>query len=182
MPKLSADLDAFLQSPARGERVSLLELQDMAGERGFGFFLAMLALPSGVPVPAAGYSIPFGVLLLLLAVQMLIGYHKPWLPDRVRQWSVPMTFAKAVLEKGSWLLKRIEVFAKPRWVWICRSDSGQRALAIAIALTSTTKESQSSTVPSPKRASTQASFTKPSAAPCVVMVTLSSLKVSLSAP
>lgn len=134
MAKLSADLDAFLQDPKRGEQISLLELQQMAGERGFGFFLALLALPSGVPVPAAGYSIPFGILLLFLALQMVLGLRQPWLPDRVQRWSVPTSFAKAVLEKGSWVLKRVEVFARPRWSWICRSHVGHRVLALAIAL------------------------------------------------
>ena len=136
MNKLSADIDAFLQDPKRGEQISLQELQNMAGERGFGFFLALLALPSGVPVPAAGYSIPFGILLFLLAAQMLVGYRQPWLPERVQQWSVPTSFAKAVLEKGSWILKRVELFARPRMSWICHSHVGHRALAVAIALMS----------------------------------------------
>ena len=134
MAKLSADLDAFLQDPERGERISLLELQHMAGERGFGFFLALLALPSGVPAPAAGYSIPFGVLLFFLASQMMVGYHEPWLPERVQRWSIPTNFAKAVLEKGSWILKKVELLSRPRWSWICRSRVGHRALAGAIAL------------------------------------------------
>ncbi len=134
MAKLSADLDAFLQDPKRGERISLLELQHMAGERGFGFFLALLALPSGVPAPAVGYSIPFSILLFFLAVQMLVGIHEPWLPQRIQQWSVPTSFARVVLEKGSWLLKKIELVSRPRWSWICRSRVGHRALAVAICI------------------------------------------------
>ena len=39
-----------------------------------------MALPSALPVPAPGYSIPFGIVLLLFAFQRLLGRKSPWIP------------------------------------------------------------------------------------------------------
>ncbi|WP_026100804.1 exopolysaccharide biosynthesis protein [Synechococcus sp. PCC 7336] len=134
MARLSQDLDTFLQSPDRGDRISLKDIQLLAGERGFGFFLVLLALPSGLPIPAAGYSVPFGVALFFLATQMIAGTPQPWLPGEIARWSVPTAFATSVLGKGRWLLSKIELIARPRWPWMCQRSLGRRVLGMAIAL------------------------------------------------
>lgn len=82
MAKLSTDLEAYFFGESAPEVVTLQELLKLSGDRTFGFLLVMLSFPSALPVPAPGYSTPFGLLILLLAVQMLWGRHEPWLPFR----------------------------------------------------------------------------------------------------
>ncbi|MEO0803414.1 MAG: exopolysaccharide biosynthesis protein [Cyanobacteria bacterium J06642_2] len=137
MAKLSEDLTAFLRAPERGDKISMSEIQTLAGERGFGFLFIILALPSALPVPAPGYSIPFGLVLGFLALQMVAGRQTPWLPQRARRASVPLDLGRALLEKGTWLLQRAEFFTRPRLPWLCQSFVGRRALGVAIALMAT---------------------------------------------
>ena len=39
----------------------------------FGFVLCLVALPSALPIPAPGYSLPFGVMIMFVATQLLWG-------------------------------------------------------------------------------------------------------------
>jgi len=58
------------------------EVFERIGDRGFGVLLIILSLPSALPVPAPGYSTPFGILIAVLALQMIAGRTTPWLPER----------------------------------------------------------------------------------------------------
>lgn len=134
MARLSEDLEAFLHHPQQGERITVAALEEMAGERGFGVLLALLSLPSALPLPAPGYSIPFAVLILFLSIQLVAGSLVPWLPERIKRRSVQSGFAASILTKGSRLLRRIELISRPRHSWICRSGVGRRILGMAITL------------------------------------------------
>ena len=46
----------------------------------YAISFVLLSLPSALPIPAPGYSLPFGVVLLVLGIQMLLGVKVPWLP------------------------------------------------------------------------------------------------------
>jgi hypothetical protein len=49
----------------------LADILLLAGERTFGSLLVILSLPRALPVPTPGYSTPFGVLISLLAIQLI---------------------------------------------------------------------------------------------------------------
>ncbi|MEO0888190.1 MAG: exopolysaccharide biosynthesis protein, partial [Cyanobacteria bacterium J06648_10] len=55
----------------RSAEVTLNEILEIAGERTFGFLFVLLSLPSALPIPAPGYSTPFGIVMFLLAVQLI---------------------------------------------------------------------------------------------------------------
>jgi hypothetical protein len=80
--------------------------------------LVVLSLPSALPVPAAGYSVPFGMLLMALAVQMLTGCARPVIPGRLARVSLSGQFAAKVLKAAAWFLERIELLVRPRMRWI----------------------------------------------------------------
>jgi hypothetical protein len=132
MAKLSTDLEAYFFGESAPEVVTLQELLKLSGDRTFGFLLVMLSFPSALPVPAPGYSTPFGLLILLLAVQMLWGRHEPWLPFRER--SLKLSTVQRILKAGLPWLKRIEYVARPRWSGVCETTVGQFILAIAVSL------------------------------------------------
>ncbi|MEC8209414.1 MAG: exopolysaccharide biosynthesis protein, partial [Verrucomicrobiota bacterium] len=60
--------------------ISIREITRAVGEKGFGLLLIVLSLPSALPVPAPGYSTPFGLVTALIAFQMIIGRTTIWLP------------------------------------------------------------------------------------------------------
>ena len=58
---------------SKNQSLKVSELFNHLGSKGFGVVLVFLSLPSALPVPAPGYSTPFGIAIALIAFQILIG-------------------------------------------------------------------------------------------------------------
>lgn len=93
-------------------------LLDRVGDKGFGLLLLVLALPSALPVPAAGYSVPFGILLLGVGLQMILRRPRPVFPSRLRSTRLPRGLMDQMLKAGIWFFGRIERWIRPRLEWI----------------------------------------------------------------
>ncbi|MEM9025405.1 MAG: exopolysaccharide biosynthesis protein, partial [Verrucomicrobiota bacterium] len=98
----------------------------------FGFILMLLALPSALPVPAPGYSTPFGIAIVLLGGQLIMAGRVPWLPQKVRNLRLGATVAEKMLSTASGFLKKVEHIIQPRMRWITAKQS-RRVLGIIIA-------------------------------------------------
>jgi hypothetical protein len=114
--KLSDELEQVLKTD--GEALTVETLVARVGDRGFGLLLLVLSLPSALPVPAAGYSVPFGLLLLVLAVQMLIGKTRPVFPRRLEKVRISSSFAEKLIAGAAWIFKRLEWVIRPRMKWV----------------------------------------------------------------
>ncbi|MGQ9836462.1 MAG: exopolysaccharide biosynthesis protein [Cyanobacteriota bacterium] len=125
----SADTEG---SPEEAIRVE--QILELAGERSFGLFLVILSFPSALPIPAPGYSTPFGFLIFLLAAQLVAGRTTPWLPKRVLQQSISRKHFQKIVQTGIPWLQRIEKISRPRWTSLCRTRVGQRLLGILTGL------------------------------------------------
>lgn len=136
MAKLSAELNRYFFEEDRANTITLADILAIAGERIFGFLLVILSLPSALPIPAPGYSIPFGVLMFLLAIQLIGGAKTPWLPEKMMKGSMKTKTAQKFVNMGLPWLKRIEAITKPRLSYICTSVVGRLVIGIAIALMS----------------------------------------------
>ncbi|WP_019507581.1 exopolysaccharide biosynthesis protein [Pleurocapsa sp. PCC 7319] len=136
MAKLSIELNRYFFEESRGQKVTLADILTLAGERVFGFLFVILALPSALPIPAPGYSVPFGVAMFFLAIQLIIGRDRPWLPAKIMNGSMPLEKVQGVVKKGIPWLQRIEALTQPRFSSICTSLPGRVVLGSAIALMS----------------------------------------------
>ena len=136
MAKLSVELNRYFFEETRAEKVTLSEILTLAGERIFGFLFVILALPSALPVPAPGYSIPFGIAMFFLAIQLIIGRDRPWLPAKIMNGSMSLKNVQGFVKKGNFWLRKIEALTKPRLSYICTSIVGRVIIGIAIALMS----------------------------------------------
>lgn len=136
MAKLSTELKDYFFAPERGEKVTLGEFFALAEERIFGFLFVILALPSALPIPAPGYSIPFGVAMLFLAAQLVIGRDRPWLPEKMLNGSMKLETVQSFVKKGAPWIEKLEKITKPRQSFICNRFPGRIILGIAIALMS----------------------------------------------
>lgn len=121
---------------ASSTKVSLANLLDLAGERTFGFLFVLLSFPSALPVPAPGYSVPFGIAMLLLACQLILGHDEPWFPKRWREHGFERTQVQQILKTGLPWLRRIEAISRPRLTRVCTSLPGRIIIGCAIALMS----------------------------------------------
>ncbi len=134
MARLSVELHRYFFEEERSEGVILADIILLAGERIFGFLFVLLALPSALPVPAPGYSIPFGIVIFILASQLIAGARRPWLPKRVMSHPIALSKIQGILKAGIPWLEKIELLSRPRLTYICTSLPGRVIIGSAIAL------------------------------------------------
>ncbi len=127
---LSASLQGLLATET--EHLSVGSIVERVGDRGFGLLLLVLSLPSALPIPAAGYSVPFGIILLLLSVQMLTGRPRPVFPARLERVRLGRQSADRLLRGGERLFRFLEWIVRPRLRWI--GSRGGRAFMGALVM------------------------------------------------
>lgn len=113
--------------------IKMGDIIDAVADRGFGLVLMLLALPSALPVPAPGYSTPFGIAIVLLGGQLIAGARIPWLPQKVRSLNLSKGIADKMLSAAASFLRKIEHIIKPRMRWITSRQS-RRGLGAIIAM------------------------------------------------
>ncbi|NJK34199.1 MAG: exopolysaccharide biosynthesis protein [Oscillatoriales cyanobacterium SM2_2_1] len=142
LPSETSGLTQPSENPLQNEvpkdqiKVTLGDLLDLAGERAFGFLFVLLSFPSALPIPAPGYSVPFGFAMLLLAGQLLVGKSEPWFPRSWRNQGFAVNKVRQVLKMGLPWLRRIESISRPRLTQVCTSLPGRSGIGLAIALMS----------------------------------------------
>jgi hypothetical protein len=136
MARLSTELHRYFFEEVTTPQVSLKEILSLAGERTFGFLFVLLALPSALPVPAPGYSVPFGIVMLLLAGQLIIGRTRPWVPEGWKDKQFDLIAVQKVVKAGGPWLRRLESISRPRLTYVCTSLPGRVIIGIAISLMS----------------------------------------------
>jgi hypothetical protein len=118
----SRGLSQLLAEHARtlnSDRVSLGELASLLNTRSIGALLLALALPMVLPVPAPGISVVFGVPLMIISVQLMLGYRRAWLPPIARQ-SIARANYVAAVERALPILRRLERMVRPRASWLVK--------------------------------------------------------------
>ena len=113
--------------------ISISEITRAVGEKGFGLLLIVLSLPSALPVPAPGYSTPFGLVTALIALQMIIGRTTIWLPQKIGTIRIKPKLAEKMLCSASKFLSKIERYICPRRKWI-HGRAGQVSLALVVLI------------------------------------------------
>ncbi|MEC7241864.1 MAG: exopolysaccharide biosynthesis protein [Myxococcota bacterium] len=131
--RLSRELDQFLESLG-GEDSTLGALLDSIAGKGFGLLLMVLALPAALPIPAPGYATPFGLLMVFLGAQMLVGKSHPWLPASLRGKTLKYkTCAFAVRNSGK-VLRLVEWLVRPRLSGLARNRVFLSLVSLVIIL------------------------------------------------
>jgi len=126
-------LSAIIAEMLGSQVVTVGEVADRVAQRGFGLIMSVLALPTMIPVLPPGSAAFIGLLYILLAVQMLIGLPRPWLPVRVRNYRLTSGTMRMLQERGIPLLRRVERLARPRATWV-PDALVTRAVAVAVLL------------------------------------------------
>ena len=126
---LSQDIQKIIN---KHESLSLKKVMNQTHESVFGFLLALLALPSALPIPAPGYSIPFGVVIILLALQIIMGRKSPWFPEKIENKEVSIIKLKGGIKKIKTFITFFEKLIKPRLSWVY--SRGQNLFGFIILL------------------------------------------------
>jgi len=113
---LSSDLKQILTAH-ENDAISVRDIVATLGDRGFGLLIVLLSLPSALPVPAAGYSIPFGILLAILAAQIIAGRSTPWLPNWALNMKLGRKMSEGIVNYAVKFFDRMEHLIKRRFEW-----------------------------------------------------------------
>jgi hypothetical protein len=95
-------------------RVSIGDVVQALGDRSFAPVMILLAVPNAIPfIP--GSSTVLGLLLAVVAIQLVLGMRRVRLPARLNRWSFDREgFARLVAKVTPWLT-RFERMARPRF-------------------------------------------------------------------
>ena len=99
---------------AQGEKLSLREMVEAFGERGFGAVILMLALMALFPWPPGGKAV-FSVPIILIAAELALQRDRVWLPRWLLNLSVSRASYRTAAEKILPRLQRVERLTRPRW-------------------------------------------------------------------
>lgn len=96
----------------KGELVTTLSaINNRLKDQSLGVFIILLSFPSALPVPAAGYSTPFGILLLWIGWLFLRGGQQIQLPNK---WlNKPFKINAKIVRGGIKLITFLEKFIHP---------------------------------------------------------------------
>jgi hypothetical protein len=133
-PQRTSDIIDELLLRNGGERLRLGELLSGLHERAFGLAMTLLVLPNCLPMPGIPYvSTLTGVPILILALQLLLGRHEPWLPHRMALWSAPRARLGRFWTRVAPAVRRVENLLRPRLTSLTEPRQ-ERLWAAAIAL------------------------------------------------
>jgi len=98
----------------QSDKLSLREMVEAFGERGFGAVILMLALMALVPWPPGGKAV-FSVPIILIAAELALQREKVWLPRWLLNLSVNRNSYRSAADKILPRLRRVERLTRPRW-------------------------------------------------------------------
>jgi hypothetical protein len=108
----SAVLRALVDSTV-AESLTIREIIEAFGDRAFGFVLILFSLPNCVPAPPGVAGI-VGTPVLIFGIQMMLGHHRPWLPDFILRRSVSVEKFRKIITIAEPRMRRLEAVCKPR--------------------------------------------------------------------
>lgn len=124
-----------LAQPELGERVTVAEIVGALGDRAFGAVLLIFAAPNILPVTLPGTSSVTALPILLVGVQLLLGWRRLHLPASLARRSFLRRQLAVVVERlGPWL-ERAERLARPRFPALT-SPLAERLYAVPILVLS----------------------------------------------
>ncbi|MBP5191156.1 MAG: exopolysaccharide biosynthesis protein [Opitutales bacterium] len=98
---------------------TLSELNHRLQEQSLGIFIILLSFPSALPIPAAGYSTPFGILLMWTGILLMRGKRQLQLPKKWLQ--KPLKLSAKMIGCGIRFIAFLEKFIHPnRAASLCR--------------------------------------------------------------
>ena len=118
-----------LLDPARGAAITLREMLDELGERGFGALIVLLCVPNFLPVSIPGFSALTGLPIAVMCALLLAGVRKPWLPAALLDRGVDRAAYAGVMRRFLPHLRRVEGFVGPHYPALT-SPLGERFIGL----------------------------------------------------
>ncbi len=131
---LAATLETIEQETS-GERIVVGDIVAALEKRGFGPLLIAPALITALPTGA----IPFvpaicAILIILFAGQMVLGAGNPWLPKKIKSYSLSRTKFQRLVKKSKPLIRWVDNCAQQRFEILTHKIAQRLIAALCIFL------------------------------------------------
>ena len=130
--KFSREIQTLL-ADYTGQPLPFKVLLKRTEEHGFGMMITLLTLPFLIPVPLVGISTLLNIGSFLLGVQLGLGFHRPWLPERIVRIQLSPALSTGLLKNFNRLLHPLERLVRPRLEVLTLSGLSRRSIGICIA-------------------------------------------------
>lgn len=116
--------------------LTLGDIRDRLDQRAYGLLILLLSLPCLVP---GLYGVPqvVGVVIILIAGQLLIGREEPWLPGWMLKLRAKGTWLKAMADFAEGRLGWVDRFSRSRLLMFA-AGAGERVTAVFMILATLT--------------------------------------------
>ena len=100
-----------------GERLTVRDIMSVLQDRAFALLIVLLGLPNCLPMPP---PIPLvcGLLLGLVAIQIVSGREAPWLPRHLLNRSVARVDVERAVARAMPAFRRLERISRPRMTFL----------------------------------------------------------------
>ena len=120
-------------------RVKLRDIDNHLGRKSICVWLLVLALPMAFPLQVPGVSVLFGIPLMVVSAQLLLGYQRAGLPPLIANRSLTRAHYAAMVTRMGPAIRRLERLVRPRAAWLAngwtRIPVGLVSLVLAAIIT-----------------------------------------------
>lgn len=121
----------------RSDEPSVGELFDRLEAEGLGLTLLLLTIPALIPLPGP-FGMVFGTFVALVALQILFGAERLWLPETLRRRPVPQRLLRKIIRAGlDWAGYAERGLREDRLVWLT-GRTARMLLALPLLLMAVT--------------------------------------------
>lgn len=106
------------QTIPEGEDITVGTFLSLLGVYGFVFFILVLGILNIAIFMMPGLSILFGIPMVIMVVQMLLGHKAPVFPDYIRSKTIKSDLLRRGLSVSEKALQKIEVGVRPRLTFL----------------------------------------------------------------
>ncbi|XYD03827.1 exopolysaccharide biosynthesis protein [Methylorubrum populi] len=119
-----------LLASQESERLTVGDIVAVLRDRAFALLVVLLGLPNCLPMPP---PIPLvcGLVLLVIAIQIVAGMSAPWLPRRLLDQSIARATVEKAVKRAVPLLRRLERWSRPR-LSVFDGALGMRGMGVLI--------------------------------------------------
>ena len=124
----TSDIVARVAAQNQAEHITVGQLLEALKDRSFGVIIILFALPNAI-VPIAWV---LGTPILLFAVQLVLGWQKPWLPQFMSRQQISRETFNKIADYVVRYLRIMERYLKPRWNFLT-TDVAERLIGLWMA-------------------------------------------------
>jgi hypothetical protein len=126
---LSAEIKDWLEGT--GEK-TLGSLVDTFGARSFAMLFVLLLGVPALPLPTGGVTHVFEIIAMLVALELIIGHDRIWLPQRWRQIELAGPRRERFVASLTRLIRRLERISRPRLRFLFNHSVSNRVFGLLV--------------------------------------------------